>query len=78
MARSRRIDAQVTREEGQKAHRRKFGRADGEGADRQREQDERGTRLMNLGAHGRLHVAVQYTEASQMGAMTARVNAAFV
>ena len=42
------------------------------------EQDKRWVRLMGVGVHRRLHVAVQYTEAMQMGAMTALVNPAFV
>lgn len=52
MAGGWRVDAEVTGEEGQQAHRRKFGGADGEGANRQREKDKGGVRLMGACAHG--------------------------
>lgn len=52
MAGGRHIDAEVTGEEGQQTHRRKFGGPDSEGANGQREKDERGLRLVGAGAHG--------------------------
>ncbi|GAB1578870.1 hypothetical protein BPNSA17_37030 [Bordetella petrii] len=53
MAGGRRIDVQALREIGQQAHRGEFGGADGEGADRQREQHQAGRTVPGWGSsHG--------------------------
>ena len=49
--------AEITREERDKAHRRELCRADGEGAHGERKDDERG--MHRAGGGGLIHVAVQ-------------------